>query len=59
MINQNPHVLKEQTLAIQYPTTSDYCNQQVPLFDPSFFKYKRYFHHFFLPEETQITIKTI
>ena len=28
MINQNPHVLKEQTLAIQYPTKSDYCIKQ-------------------------------
>ena len=33
MIIQNPHILKEQTLAIQYPTKSDYCNQHVPLFD--------------------------
>ena len=57
--NQNTNILKEQTLAIQYPTKSDYCNQQVPFFDPSFFKYKRYFHYFFLPENTQITIETI
>ena len=28
--NQNTNTLKEQTLAIQYPTKSDYCNQQVP-----------------------------
>ena len=28
--NQNTNTLKEQTLAIQYPTISDYCNQQVP-----------------------------
>ena len=27
--------------------------------DPSFFKYKRYFNYFFLPEDTQITIETI
>ena len=59
MINQNSHVLKEQTLALQYPTKSNYCNQQVPFFDPSFFKYKRYFLYFFLPEDTQITIETI
>ena len=59
MKNQNPNILKEQTLAIQYPTKSDYCNQQVPFFDPSFFKYKRYLHYFFLPEDTQITIETI
>ena len=51
--------MKEQTLAIQYPTKSGYCNQQVSLFDPSFFKYIRYFHYFFLPEDTQITIETI
>ena len=51
--------MQEQALAIQYPTKSDYCNQQVPFFDPSFFKYKRYFHYFFLPEVTQITIETI
>ena len=57
--NQNPNILKEQTLAIQYPTKSDYCNQQVPYFDPSFSKYKRYFHSFFLPEDTQITTETI
>ena len=57
--NQNTNTMKEQTLAIQYPTKSDYCNQQVPFFDPSFFKYKRYFHYFFLPEDTQITIETI
>ena len=38
-------MLKEHTLAIQYPTKSDYCNQQVPFFDPSFFKYKRYFKY--------------
>ena len=56
---QNTNTLKEQTLAIQYPTKSDYCNQQVPFFDPSFFKYKRYFQYFFLPEDTQITIETI
>ena len=42
--NPNKNTLKEQTLAIQFPTKSEYCNQQVPLFDPSFFKYKRYFH---------------
>ena len=46
--NQNTNTLKEQTLAIQYPTKSDYC-----------FKYKRYFQYFFLPEDTQITIETI
>ena len=45
--NDNTNILKEQTLAIQYPTKSDYCNQQVPFFDPSFFKYKKFFHHFF------------
>ena len=59
MKNQNLIILKEQTLAIQYRTKSDYCNQQVPFFDPTFFKYKRYFHYFFLPEGTQITIETI
>ena len=59
MMNQNTNTLKEQTLATQYPTESDYCNQQVPFFDPYFFKYERYFHYFFLPEDTQITIKTI
>ena len=59
MKNQNPHILKEQTLAIQYPTKFNYCNQQVPFFDPSFFKYKRYFPYFFLPEDTQIIIETI
>ena len=57
--NQNTNTLKEQSLAIQYPTKSDYCNQQVPFFDSSFFKYKRYFHDFFLPEDTQLTIETI
>ena len=57
--NQNTNTLKEQRLAIQYPTHSDYCNQQVSFFDPSFFKYKRCFHYFFLPEDTQITIETI
>ena len=57
--NQNTNTLKEQTLAIQYPTKSDYCNQQVPFFDPSFFKYKRNFHYFFLPEDTQTTIEAI
>ena len=51
--------MKKQTLAIQHPTKSDYCNQQVPSFDSSFFRYKRYFHYFFLPENTQITIETI
>ena len=49
--HQNSDILKEHTLAIQYPTKSDYCNQQVPFFDPSFFKYKRYFNYFFLPED--------
>ena len=51
--------MREQTLAKQYPTKSDYCNQQVRFFYPSFFKYKRYFQYFFLPEDTQITIETI
>ena len=57
--NQNTKTSKEQILAKQYPTKSDYCNQQVPFFDPSFFKYKRYFQYFFLPEDTQITMETI
>ena len=57
--NQNTRTLTEQTLAIQYPTKSDYCNQQVPFFYPSFFKYKRYFLFFFLPADFQITIETI
>ena len=39
--DQNTTTLKEQTLALQYPTKSDYCNQQVPIFDPSFFKYEK------------------
>ena len=39
--NQNTNTLKEQILAIQYPTKSYYCNQHVPFFDPSFFKYKK------------------
>ena len=59
MKNQNTNTSEEQTLAVQYPTKSDYCNQQFPFFDPSFFKYKRYFHYFFLPEDIQITIDTI
>ena len=59
MKDHNTTTLKEQTLALQYPTKSDYCNQQVPFFDPSFYKYKRYFHYFFLPEDTPITIETI
>ena len=54
--NQNTNTLKQQTLVIQYPTKSDYCNQQVPFFDPSFFIYKRYFHYFFLPEDTQLKL---
>ena len=41
--DQNTTTLKEQTLALQYPTKSDYCNQQIPFFDPSFFKYKNTF----------------
>ena len=53
------YTLKEQTLAIQHPTKSHYCNQQVPFFDLPFFKYKRNFHYFFLSEDTQITIETI
>ena len=57
--DQNTSTLKEQTLALQYPTKSDYCNQQVLFFDPSFSKYKKYFHYFFLPEHTPITIETI
>ena len=57
--NQNTNTLKEQSLAKQYPTKSDYCNQQVPILEPSFFKYKRYFHFFFLPEDTQRRIETI
>ena len=51
--------MKEQTLAIQYPTKSDSCNHQGPFFDPSFFKCKRYSHYFVLPENTQITFETI
>ena len=41
---QKSNIVKEYTLAIQYPTKSDYCTQQVPFFDPSFFKYKKYFN---------------
>ena len=54
--NQNTNTSKEQILAIQYPTKSDYCNQQVPFFDPSFFKYKRYFHYFFLHGHSGVKI---
>ena len=57
--HQNSDVLNEHTLAKQNPTKSDYCNQQIPVFDPYFFKYKKYFDYFFLPEDTQITIETI
>ena len=57
--NQNTNTLEEQTIAKQYPTKPDYCNQQVPIFDPSFFKYKICIHYFILPEDTQITIETI
>ena len=56
---QNTNTLKEQTLAIQYPTKSDYCNQQIPFFDPSFFEYIKYFYYFFLPEDTPLTIETL
>ena len=59
MKDQNTNTLKEQTLAIQYPTKSDYCNQQVPFIDPTFFKYKKYFHYFFLQKDTPITIEAI
>ena len=38
--HQNSDIIKEHTLTIQYPTKSDYSNQQIPFFDPSFFKYK-------------------
>ena len=41
--HQNSDILKEHTLAIQYPTKSDYCNQQVPFFDPSFFQIQKIF----------------
>ena len=34
--HQNSDIFKENTLAIQYPTKSDYCNQQIPFFDPTF-----------------------
>ena len=59
MNNQNTNTLKEQTLAIQYPTKSDYCNQQVPFLTHPSLNIKNYFHYFFLPEDTQITIETI
>ena len=32
--NQNTNILKEQTLAKQYRTKSDYCNQQIPFLTP-------------------------
>ena len=41
--DQNTKTLKEQTLALHYPTKSDHCNQQVPVLYPSFFKYKNIF----------------
>ena len=47
--DQNTTTLKEQTLALQYPTKSDYCNQQVPFFDPSFFRYKKILSLFLPP----------
>ena len=57
--DQNTTALKEQTFPLEYTTRSDYCNQQVPFFDLSIFKYKKYFNYFFLPEDTPITIETI
>ena len=32
---------------------------KVPFFDPSFFKYNKLFHYFFLPDDTPVTIETI
>ena len=58
MKNQNKYIERTNT-SYTIPAKSDYCNQQVPFFDPSFFKYKKYFHYFFLPEDTQIPILTI
>ena len=46
--HQNSDILKEHTLAIQNPTKSDYCKQQVPFFDPSFFQIQKIFY-LFLP----------
>ena len=40
---QNSSIVKEHTLAIQYPTKSDYCKQQVPFFDPSLFQIQKIF----------------
>ena len=57
--DQNTNTLKEQTLALQNPIKSDYCNQQVPFFDPSFLKNEKNFKNFFLSENTPITIETI
>ena len=39
------------------PTT--HCSQIIPFYDPSFFKYKKYFQGFFLPGDYSLDIKTL
>ena len=36
-----------------------YSSQLVPFYDPSFFKYKKYFQGFFLPDDYSLDLKTL
>ena len=36
-----------------------HCQQIIPFYDTSFFKYKNYFQGFFLPDDYSLDIKTL
>ena len=53
---------QESTSAINVQTHSrpaTHCSQTIPFYDTSFFKYKKYFQGFFLPDVYSLDLKTL
>ena len=53
---------QESTSAINVQTHSrpaTHCSQTIPFYDTSFFKYKKYFQGFFLPDDYSLDLKSL
>ena len=60
--NKIPKPLSESASAIDVQTNSNpitHYPQILPIYDPSFFKYKTYFQGFFLPDDYSLDLKTL
>ena len=60
-LNQLTHTTSQKSVSaiIVQPNLSSltHCQQIIPFYDTSFFKYKNYFHGFFLPDDYSLDIR--